>query len=270
MVEKLVKGLVLGAIAGVIAYLLTKDIGVTAISAMIMVMSMFVKNKNQQKLEEEVMIKKMMEEIQSKYKCTPVDAGVFAKVVIDGANFQINAYDVEGLGRVSTVQMKRLVGLWEMQSLIINPLEVDMPIYYYNRHREKGNYIYRVELFDTQMNPMELDALQAVVEKYASIPDEPQNERWYDSMKLPVSLVKKVGKKNKEELEPLAWEHFKTYFDKLENASACKEAEKKKKAKVFVDELCKQSGLAVVEIFLGNYGENVVTKLCNEVLFGMK
>ena len=47
MVEKLVKGLVLGAIAGAIAYLLTKDIGITAISAMIMVMSMFVKNKNQ-------------------------------------------------------------------------------------------------------------------------------------------------------------------------------------------------------------------------------
>lgn len=216
------------------------------------------------------MIEKMMEAIQAKYKCKPVDAGVFAKVVIEGANFVIKAYDVEGLGRVATVSMKRLIGLWEMQSLIITPYEVDMPIYYYNRHREKGSYIYRVEVFDTQMNAIDTAPFNEVIEKYANIPDVPQAERWYDDVKLPICLVKKVDKKNKADLEPVAWEHFKTYFDLLEKAPACKKTEKKKKATKFVDALCKQSGIAVVEIFIANYGEQITAKLCNEVLFGLK
>lgn len=217
-----------------------------------------------------MMINKMMDAIQEKYTCKPVDAGVFAKVVIEGANFVIKGYDVEGLGRVATIQMKRLIGLWEMQSLIITPYQVDMPIYYCNRHREKGSYIYRVEMFDTQMNAMETSDFQRVIDKYANIPNEPQGKRWYDEIKLPVCLVKKVEKKNKADLEPLAWEYFKVYLDLLEKAAGCKKTEKKKKTTVFVNELCKHRGLAVVEIFYANYGDKVTSKLCNEVLFGLK
>lgn len=215
------------------------------------------------------MINKIMEEIKSRYSCKKKDAGVFAKVVIDGANFVIEAYDVAGVGRVATVTMKRLVGFWDMQSLIITPYEKDMPIYYMNRHREKGNYIYRTEVFDTQFETVDLSSLDAVVEQYAQIADEPQNERWYDEKKLH-SAVKKVPKAKKEELTPLIWEHVRAYLDLLDKAPTVKAAEKKKKTTVFVDELSKQSGIAVVEIFIANYGENVTAKLCNEVLFGLK
>ena len=59
-------------------------------------------------------------------------------------------------------------------------------------------------------------------------------------------------------------------MDLLEKAHACKKAEKKEKATVVVEEICKQSGIAIVEIFIANYGEKIATKLCNEVLFGLK
>ena len=214
------------------------------------------------------MIQKMLEEIKSNYACKTQDTGVFEKVYIDGAKFLIKAYDMKGLGRVSTVEMKRLVGFWDMQSLIITPYEKDMPIYYYNRHREKGKYIYRVELFDTQMNPVDVVSLEEVVAKHSNLSDVPQNERWYDTMKLPASAVKTA--KKKEELSDIAWEHFCGYMKLLANAKEVKPTEKKKKTKVFVDELCRQSGIAIIEIFLGNYGDKVTEKLANEVLFGLK
>ena len=214
------------------------------------------------------MIQKMVAEIKSKYPCKTQDTGVFEKVYIDGAKFRINAYNMKGLGRVATVEMKRLVGLWEMQSLIITPFEKDMPIYYYNRHREKGKHIYRVEVFDTQFDPVDVSSLAEVVEKYATLTDVPQNERWYDSYKLPVCTVKSAAKK--DELSPMIWEHFERYMALLEQAKECKPVEKKKKVKVFVDELCKNSGIAIMEIFIGNYGEQVATKLAYEVLFGLK
>lgn len=216
------------------------------------------------------MIQKMIEEIKAKYTCKTVDAGVFANVVIEGAKFKICAYDVQGIGRVATVEMKRLIGLWEMQSLIITPYQKDMPIYYYNRHREKGNYIYRVEVFNTQLNDIDVLDMSNVVEKYASLPDEVQNERWYDYLKLPVSAVKKVDKKSKEELSPMIWEHFDAYMKLLDKAAECKPSEKKKKVSVFTKALLENSGIAIVEIFIANYGEKVTEKLVNEVLFGLK
>lgn len=216
------------------------------------------------------MIQKMLDAIKSKYVCAPVDAGVFENVMIDGAKFKISAYDVEGVGRVATVRMKRLVGLWDMQSLIITPFQKDMPIYYYNRHREKGKFIYRVEVFDTQLNDIDVSGMSEVVEKYASLPDDAQNERWYDYLKLPVCAVKKVDKNRKDELSPMIWEHFSAYMDLLEKALDCKASEKKKKVAVFVDELCEKSGIAIIEIFIANYRENVAAKLANEVLFGLK
>lgn len=216
------------------------------------------------------MIQKMVEEIKSRYACKTQDTGVFEKVYIEGAVFRMHAYNMRGLGRVATVEMKRLIGLWEMQSLIITPFEKDMPVYYYNRHREKGRYIYRMELFDTQMNAVDTKVLEEVLTKYSSITDEPQNERWYDTIKLSGSAVKSVEKKQKEELSPMIWEHFSAYMQLLESAHECKPSEKKKKTRVFVNELCEKSGIAIIEIFLSNYGKQVVEKLANEVLFGTK
>ena len=142
------------------------------------------------------MIQKMMEEIQSKYNCKSVNAGVFGKVMIEGAKFKISAFDVKGVGRVATIEMKRLIGFWEMQSLLITPYEKDMPIYYYNHHREKGNYIYRVEVFDTQLNAIEVFDLADIEKKYEALPGEEQNKRWYEDIKL-YGLVKKVEKSKK-------------------------------------------------------------------------
>ena len=215
------------------------------------------------------MIQKMMEEIQSKYNCKAVNAEVFEKVVIEGAKFKISAFDVKEVGRVATVEMKRLIGLWEMQSLIITPHEKDMPIYYYNRHREKGNYVCRVEMFDTQLNEIVVSDFIELEKKYDILQDLEQSERWYDDMKL-YGAVKKVEKSKKEELTPYIFEHFQTYMNMLENVQSCKIMQKKKRITTFVDMLCEKSGIAIIEIFLANYGPKVTEKLAKEVLFGLK
>ena len=46
MVEKIIKGLLLGVVFGVLGYIIFKDISTAFICGLIMVMSMFVKNKN--------------------------------------------------------------------------------------------------------------------------------------------------------------------------------------------------------------------------------
>ena len=166
--------------------------------------------------------------------------------------------------------MKRLIGFWDMQSLIITPFEKDMPIYYYNRHRNKGSYICHLEAFCGKYEQMDFSAMTDVIEKYTSLPDEPAFELWYDEYKLPVCAIKKVEKKRKEELSPLVWAYFRAYMDILENAPVCKPVEKKKRFNSFVKQLCENGGIAVVDIFNATYNKKVTEKLANEVIFGLK
>lgn len=46
MKEKVLKGLALGVIFGLLGYVISKDLGVAAVSGLIMFMSMFVKKSN--------------------------------------------------------------------------------------------------------------------------------------------------------------------------------------------------------------------------------
>jgi len=216
------------------------------------------------------MIQRMLEEIQSKYVCEKQDADVFEKVVIDGATFHIHAYNAKGLGRVATVEMKRLIGFWDMQSLIITPFEKDMPIYYYNRHRNKGSYICHMEVFGGKYEQVDFSVMADVLEKYANLPEETPFELWYDEYKLPVCAIKKVAKNQKEDLSPMVWDHFKAYMDILEAAPVCKPSEKKKRFNSFVKQLSEQGGIAVVDIFNATYNKQVTEKLAYEVLFGLK
>ena len=56
----------------------------------------------------------------------------------------------------------------------------------------------------------------------------------------------------------------------LANSENCKASKKKKRVAAFVEELCEKSGIAIIEIFLANYGPKVTEKLAYEVLFGLK
>ncbi len=47
MAQKIVKALVLGVVFGILGYIIFKDITTAFVCGLIMVMSMFVKNKNQ-------------------------------------------------------------------------------------------------------------------------------------------------------------------------------------------------------------------------------
>ena len=215
------------------------------------------------------MTNKMLESIKKDYTLKKVDAGVFTKLTIQGAAVRTEAYDIEGLGRVSAIRLKCFFGFLKMDTLIINPLEKDMPIYYYNRLFAKGADTYRVELLDSQLAPVSLDALSAIKERYGHIADEMVQEKWYDEFRLPESTIKKASKKMTSEIDTMAMEYMEAYMEVLKEAPSCKATQKKKKALSFVNGLAKQGGMSVVDIFIANYGEKITSKLCHEVLFGI-
>ena len=183
----------------------------------------------------------------------------------NGMNFTIRSYDCPGLGHVSTMEGKGLPGMMKMDTLIINPTEVDLPLYSYDRITFTGTHILIVELVDTTINPFSSVELDAVVEQFSSVPNQTPAEHWYDSLRLPQSISKKGKKSILDELELV---HFKAYLDTPRQTVDDKQAKHEKTA-AYVNGLLEKGGPST-DVFKKAIGPEKTAQLFREVLFGTK
>ena len=216
------------------------------------------------------MINYFLAELKKQYECKQIDVGDFKEVKVEGSKITIEAYDLEGLGRVSTVEVIGFLKLWKMQSVIINPLEKDAPIYYYHRHNRKGRDICKIEVLDMLLEVREIAEFNDVLEKYADIRDLEDKPNWYDEIKMPSCILKTIKKTETEKLDEVAKDHFSAYLQVLNTSPACGKTRKKECVKEFTDGLVEESGIAVLQLFRSYYPKNVAKALCLDVLFGMK
>ena len=79
----------------------------------------------------------------------------------------------------------------KMDTLIINPDAIDLPLYSYDRIFAGVNDVLIVELYDTMASSKDLSALEKVKQQYASVSERDPGEHWYDSIKLSESISKK-------------------------------------------------------------------------------
>ena len=201
--------------------------------------------------------------IDKKYPLTSIDCGEFAEM-------KVSAYKAEGLGHVSVMRASGMMGLMKMDTLIINPTEIDLPLYSYDRIFAMGNDTLIVELYDTMLGEYSEDVMKEVKakEKYSAIPERDPGEHWYDSIKLASSISKKGKKKHLSLINSLTDQHFEAYLssdaDKVLDKSA-----KQDKALVYVNGLIEKGGPST-DVFKGAIGEEKTRELFETVLFGTK
>lgn len=212
------------------------------------------------------MTNKILDLIKVKYPLSPIDAGDMSTLKASGMKFSVEAYKAAGLGHVSVMRAKGFFGLMKMDTLIINPTEIDLPLYSYDRILAMGNDTLIIELYDTLVGDYSEDGMISVKEKFASLPERDPGEHWYDSIKLPSSISKK-GKKITAELDKMTLEHFEAY---LASSSAPVESGESKKdmAAVYVNGLLEKGGPST-DVFKKELGVEKTTKLFREILFGI-
>ena len=110
------------------------------------------------------------------------------RMKVSGMTFDISTYRVEGLGHVSGMIASGFFGLMKMDTLSITPMDVDMPLFSYDRVLAMGNDTLIFELYDTLLGEPDMSPVARVKEKYKDLPDHDLGEHWYDSIKLAVSL----------------------------------------------------------------------------------
>ena len=208
--------------------------------------------------------------IAKKHALTKIDGGEVAEMKVKGMKFKISAYKAEGLGHVSVMRASGMMGLMKMDTLIINPTEIDLPLYSYDRILAMGNDTLIVELYDTLLGEFSEDKLLERKEGFSHLPERDPGEHWYDSIKLKSSISKKGKARNVSNgFEYLTMEHLYAYLYPDEAKIVQDYEAKQDKARVYVNGLIEKGGPST-DVFKGAIGEEKTRELFEGVLFGTK
>lgn len=212
-------------------------------------------------------MKQLMGLVKKYFTLEEQSAGEFSNIKVKGMKFTIKKYYAKGLGSVATMEAVGFFGLMKMDTLVINPVECDMPLFSYDRIHAMGNDTLILELYDTILETCNLSGIQKVKENYAYLPEHDPGEHWYDSIKFKESISKKGKKKETPAYDKLEADYLEAFLKESKNVKACNPAAKRAKASVYVEGLLENGGPAAT-IFIENFGKEKTAWFFRKVLFG--
>ena len=213
------------------------------------------------------MTEKLLSAIGVSFPLTEGDAGQYRTMKANGMRFLIRTFRAEGLGHVSVMKASGFFGLMKMDTLIVNPTEVDMPLLSYDRVHAMGNDTLIYELYDTLVGQPDLSLLDKAKGRTNLLPDHDLGKHWYDDIKLPQSLSKKCKKIQSPTFDNAAYQYLVSYLKAAKNAPACAAEPKKEKASIYVEGLLSNGGPST-NVFKKSLGEEKTAELFRTVLFG--
>lgn len=216
------------------------------------------------------MITEMLRTITEHYHLNGIDPKEYKKLKANGMDFQIWAFEAEGLGNVSAMTASGFFGLMKMDTLIITPTQVDMPLFSYDRVHAMGNDTLIFELYDTMLGKTDLSGLEAVKAAASDLPDHNLGEHWYDSIKLAVSLSKKGKKKQTPAFNQLTRDYLQAFLKGCQTSPGCADADaKREKASVYVEGLLEHGGPST-DVFKKSIGAEKTGELFRKYLFATR
>lgn len=213
------------------------------------------------------MDQKLLEKIGAKYPLTECETGNLGKFKVKGMNFVTRHYEAKGLGSVSVMKAKGMMGLMEMTTLIVNPFEIDAPLISYDSIKAAGKNILYLEIFDTTLNGgFDITKLQAIEAANKNIKDHDLGKHWYDPMRVGTPICKEGKKKDKAPMDDMCLKYFDAYLEAAGKAPACDADSKKKKAAEYSEGLLTNGGPATDPV-KAELGEEKAAEFFRKVLF---
>lgn len=218
------------------------------------------------------MTNKILDLIKKKHALAPKSVGDFKTFKAKGMTFVCEAFDAEGLGHVSVMRAKGFFGLMKMDTLVIAPIEKDLPLLSYDRIYAMGNDTLIVELYDTMgEKKVDLSAVVSVKEKYSSLPERfaegEEPKHWYDDIRLSETTSKKGKKVDTADFDAYTLDYISAFLS-LEEKN-CDRVEKIARTEIYATGLITQGGPAT-DVFKQEFGEEKTGEIIRKVLFGTK
>lgn len=208
-------------------------------------------------------IEGFLSSLKSEFSLCERDLGEFARVKKKGMDFDIHGYEIEGVGKMSTLSMKAMLGLMKMESIIVSPTEVDAPLYSFDWVSAMGNDTLIIELYDTQLAPCDLSGLDAEKAKASALTDNDLGEHWYDYLHLSPTVSKKGKKLN---FDSLAVGYTAEFIKLLKASPVCDKSAKQAKLYDYTNRLLTNGGPACDQ-FKKMIGEEKTRELFMKYIF---
>ena len=128
------------------------------------------------------------------FELIPGNIGADAHLSKRGMTFDTKSCEIKGVGHLCVMRMNAFMGLMKMETIVIAPTKVDMPLFNVDWVSAFGTETLIAELYDTQVEPWPGEAqkkFEEIQEEYLDVEDNESGEHWYDSVLYPVSIHKK-------------------------------------------------------------------------------
>ena len=181
-----------------------------------------------------------------------------------GMKFYLQSYDWNSCACVSHLTMRAFFGLMTMESLICTPYAKDLPLFSYDGIHAFGHQTLILELYDTQVEAVDLSSLDRVKQSYNGLKDKIMKPSWYDSLMLSPSCHK-IG--HGPRIAALSTEMTTAYLNLFVTAREVDRTAKTARNSAYVERLISQGGPAIntVRSLLGN---EAAETLFRHFLFG--
>lgn len=187
----------------------------------------------------------LLDMVREQFTLNEKSVGEYQKLKVKGMTFVIRQFYAKGFGNVSVMSAKGFLGLMQMDTFIVNPVEKDLPLFSYDRIHAMGNDTLILELYDTVLGECKMDRIEEVKNKYSDLPNHDLGSHWYDSIKLKESTSKKGKKEQTQKLDEFTKAYFEAYIDGANQLPEIDATNKKQKASVYVEGLLVNGGPSI-------------------------
>ncbi len=217
------------------------------------------------------MMQTALKSIGERFPLTKRDAGDFSSLRAAPMQFEIAWYAAEGLGNVSLIQGKAMGGLMRMDTLVINAVQRDLPLFSYDYIAAMGNHTMLTEYYNTLLDEAwDAPALLSIKQSIAAIPDHDLGSHWYDDLKLAASFAKRAKKQALPQLQNAFAAALDAYLSLAADAPLLddeKADEKRWKSAAYVNGLLENGGPST-DAFCKAIGSERTRELFTRIVFG--
>lgn len=209
------------------------------------------------------MLEKLMDAIRASFPLTEkADAARTFQVM--GMTFEARAYAAKGLGHVGVMTAQ---GPMRLETLVINPFELDAPILSYDRIHAMGKETMVGELYDSLLgDSFSEDDMARALGEAAVFPDKSQ-EAWFAPMIVHPGLEQKGTADDAARFDDIAEAYVGAYLAAAKAAAPCDGEAKRAKAAAYSEGLLKNGGPATDPVKAA-MGEEFTADLFRNTLFG--
>ncbi len=201
------------------------------------------------------------------FELSKLDIGEFAKMKVGPMKFEISCYGLNGIGRLSIMKGKAMLGPMKMDVAMLTSFNKDMPLFNYDRIHAFKNDTILIECYDTLKDKKEFPTLLSIKEELKDIPNYELKKAWYDSIRLPCSLTKK-SKKDTASFDEAAEAYIAEFCSLAKQAKDIDPNEKKALQASYVNGLLSHGGSST-DMFLKYVGQEKTEILYRQYLFGI-